>query len=86
MIVKVVDRHAGSSALMSVYDVVKEVEACDVCGASKDQIIESFHSYAEADMYCNALVQNGQAADYVMRLHEPHHEINEITACGEEQP
>ena len=61
MIVKVVDRHVGSIALMSVYDVVKEVEACDVCGATKDQTIESFHSYAEADMYCNALIANGEA-------------------------
>ena len=61
MIVKVVDRHAGSMALMSVYDVVKEVESCDVCGATKDQIIESFHSYAEADAYCHALIANGEA-------------------------
>lgn len=61
MIVKVVDRHVGSIALLSVYDVVKEVEACDVCGATKDQIIESFHSSAEADMYCHALIANGEA-------------------------
>jgi hypothetical protein len=44
-----------------VFHVVKEVIACDNCHCSKDQVIESFHSYAEADAYCNALIANGEA-------------------------
>ena len=60
MIVKVVEHHARSLTIMPVYDVVKEVEACDVCGATKDQTIESFHSYAEADAYCDALIADGK--------------------------
>ena len=43
-----------------MFHVMKEVEACDVCGATKDQIIESFHSYAEADAYCDALIADGK--------------------------
>ena len=57
MIVKVTEDHSGPS---SVFHVMKEVEACDVCGATKDQIIESFHSYAEADAYCDALIADGK--------------------------
>jgi len=58
MIVKVTEDCTGP---LPVFHVVKEVEACDVCSATKDQIIESFHSYAEADMYCHALIANGEA-------------------------
>lgn len=61
MIVKVTENSVWNYGRIPIFNVVKEVEACDVCGATKDQIIESFHSYAEADAYCNALIANGEA-------------------------
>ena len=72
MIVKVVHAHDGPLDL-PMFHVVKEVIACDNCHCTEDQIIESFHSYAEADAYCNAFVADGKAADAT-------------TSCGEEQP
>jgi hypothetical protein len=83
MIVKVTEDRTGPS---SVFHVMKEVIACDNCHCTEDQIIESFHSYAEADAYCDALVQNGEAADKPIRLHEPYFMFNNTTACGEEHP
>ena len=71
MIVKVVEDRTGPT---SVFHVMKEVIACDNCCCTEDQIIESFHSYAEADAYCNAFIADGKAAD------------GQTTACGEEQP
>ena len=44
-----------------MFHVMKEVIACDHCGDIEDQIIESFHSYAEADAYCDALIADGKA-------------------------
>jgi hypothetical protein len=85
MIVKVVHAHDGPLDL-PMFQVVKEVIACDNCCATKDEVIKSFDTYAEADVYCNALVQSGEAADKPMRLYEPHGKINSSTACGEEQP
>ena len=58
MIVKVTKDHTGP---LPVSHVVKEVIACDQCGDTKDQIIESFHSYAEADAYCDGLIADGKA-------------------------
>jgi len=60
MIVKVTEDRSGP---LPVFHVVKEVIACDNCHCSKDQIIESFHSYAEASAYCDALIADGRAAD-----------------------
>jgi uncharacterized protein CbrC (UPF0167 family) len=71
MIVKVTEDRTGP---LSVFHVVKEVIACDNCCCTEDQVIESFHSYAEADAYCNALIADGKAAD------------DYTTACGEEKP
>ena len=73
MIVKVVHAHDGPLDL-PMFHVVKEVTACDNCHCTEDQIIESFHSYAEADAYCDALIADGKAAD------------DYTTSCGEEQP
>jgi len=84
MIVKVVETQ--DSRFRPVFMVMKEVITCDNCEATKDVLIESFETYAQADAYCNALVQSGAAADCVMRLYEPHHKIDDSTACGEEQP
>ena len=71
MILKVTEDHTGPSC---VFHVVKEVIACDNCHCTEDQIIESFHSYAEADAYCDALIADGKAAD------------DYTSSCGEEQP
>ena len=58
MIVKVTEDRTGP---LPVFHVVKEVIACDNCHCTEDQIIESFHSYAEADAYCNSLISEGRA-------------------------
>ena len=71
MIIKVTEDRTGPSA---VFHVVKEVTACDNCGVTRDQIIDSFHSYAEADAFCNAWIADGKARD------------GYTTSCGEEMP
>jgi uncharacterized protein CbrC (UPF0167 family) len=71
MILKVTEQYDGR---LPVFNVVKEVTACDNCGCQKDVVIKSFDTYEEADTYCNALIADGKAAD------------NYSTACGEEQP
>jgi len=71
MIVKVVETQ--DSRFRSVFMVMKEVVACDNCGVTKDVLIESFNTYAQADAYCNALIADGKASDTV-------------TSCGEETP
>jgi len=71
MIVKVTEDRTGPSP---VFHVMREVITCDNCHCTEDQIIESFHSYAEADAYCDALIADGKASD------------DYIAACGEEQP
>jgi len=58
MILKVTEDRSGPSPM---FHVMKEVIACDHCGDIEDQIIESFHSYAEADAYCDALIADGKA-------------------------
>jgi hypothetical protein len=70
MIVKVTEDHTGP---LPVFHVVKEVIACVNCHCTEDQIIESFHSYAEASAYCDGLIADGKAAD------------DYTTPCGEEQ-
>jgi hypothetical protein len=71
MIVKVVETQ--DSRFRSVFMVMKEIVACDNCDVTKDVLIESFNTYAQADAYCNALIADGKARDTV-------------TSCGEETP
>ena len=73
MILKVTENSVWNYGRLPVFNVVKEVVACDNCGVTKDVVIESFHTYAEADAYCNALIADGKARDTV-------------TSCGEETP
>jgi len=58
MIVKVTEDRSGPSP---VFNVVKEVTACDNCGCQKDEVIKSFDTYEEADAYCNSLISEGKA-------------------------
>jgi len=58
MILKVVEQYDGR---LHVFNVVKEVTACDNCGCQKDEVIKSFDTYEEADAYCNGLIDNGKA-------------------------
>jgi len=60
MILKVVEEYDGR---LPVFNVVKEVTACDNCGCQKDEIIKSFDTYEEADDYCNGLISEGKARD-----------------------
>jgi hypothetical protein len=70
MILKVTEQYDGR---LPIFNVVKEVTACDNCGCQKDEVIKSFDTYEEADAYCNSLIDSGKARD-------------EITSCGEEAP
>jgi hypothetical protein len=58
MILKVVETYDGR---LPVFNVMKEVTACDNCGCQKDEIIKSFDTYEEADAYCNSLINEGKA-------------------------
>ena len=58
MILKVVEQYDGR---LPVFNVVKEVTACDNCGCQKDEVIKCFDTYEEADAYCNSLIQDGKA-------------------------
>jgi len=58
MILKVVEEYDGR---LPVFNVVKEVTACDNCGCQKDEVIKSFNTYEEADVYCNSLISEGKA-------------------------
>jgi len=58
MILKVVEEYDGR---LPVFNVVKEVTACDNCGVQKDEVIKSFDTYEEADAYCNSLIEQGKA-------------------------
>jgi hypothetical protein len=60
MILKVVEQYDGR---LPVFNVVKEVTACDNCGCQKDKVIKSFDTYEEADAYCNSLISEGKARD-----------------------
>jgi hypothetical protein len=71
MIVKVTEDCSGP---LPVFHVVSENMPYDNCSRTEDQIITSFHSYAEASAYCDGLIADGKAAD------------DQTTACGEEQP
>ena len=70
MILKVVEQYDGR---LPIFNVVKEVTACDNCGCQKDEVIKSFDTYEEADAYCNDLINNGKARD-------------DYSPCGEESP
>ena len=58
MILKVTEQYDGR---LPVFNVVKEVTACDNCGCQKDEVIKSFDTYEEADAYCNSLIDGGKA-------------------------
>jgi len=58
MILKVMEQYDGR---LPVFNVVKEVTACDNCGCQKDEVIKSFDTYEEADTYCNSLIREGKA-------------------------
>ena len=58
MILKVVEQYDGR---LPVFNVVKEVTACDNCGCQEDEVIKSFDTYEEADAYCNNLISEGKA-------------------------
>ena len=58
MILKVTEQYDGR---LPVFNVVKEVTACDNCGCQKDEVIKSFNTYEEADAYCDKLVAEGKA-------------------------
>ena len=58
MILKVVEEYDGR---LPVFNVVKEVTACDNCGCQKDEVIKSFDTYEEADAYCVSLINSGKA-------------------------
>jgi len=58
MILKVAEKYDGR---LRVFNVVKEVTACDNCGCQKDEVIKSFDTYEEADAYCDKLVAEGRA-------------------------
>ena len=70
MILRVTEQYDGR---LPVFNVVKEVTACDNCGCQKDEVIKSFDTYEEADAFCNSLIDSGKARD-------------ESTPCGEEAP
>jgi len=57
MILKVMEQYDGR---LPVFNVVKEVTACDNCGCQKDEVIKSFDIYEEADAYCNSLIAEGK--------------------------
>jgi hypothetical protein len=57
MILKVIEQYDGR---LPVFNVVKEVTACDNCGCQKDEVIKAFDTYEEADAYCNSLIQSGK--------------------------
>ncbi|NBW58379.1 hypothetical protein EBR43_11525 [bacterium] len=58
MTLKVVEEYDGR---LPVFNVVKEVTACDNCGCQKDEVIKSFDTYEEADAFCNSLIKDGKA-------------------------
>jgi hypothetical protein len=58
MILKVIEVYDGR---LPVFNVVKEVTACENCNCQKDEVIKSFDTYEEADAYCNSLIDNGKA-------------------------
>ena len=58
MILKVTEQYDGR---LPVFNVVREVTACDNCGCQKDEVIKSFDTYEEADAYCNSLIDSGKA-------------------------
>jgi len=58
MILKVTEQYDGR---LPIFNVVKEVTACDNCGCQKDEVIKSFDTYEEADAYCNSLISEGKA-------------------------
>ena len=61
MILKVIENSVWNYGRVPVFNVVKEVTACDNCGVQKDEVIKSFNTYEEADAYCNSLISEGKA-------------------------
>ena len=60
MILKVTENSVWNYGRIPIFNVVKEVTACDNCGIQKDEIIKSFNTYEEADAYCNSLIDSGK--------------------------
>jgi hypothetical protein len=61
MILKVIENSVWNYGRIPIFNVVKEVTACDNCGIQKDEVIKSFSTYEEADAYCNNLISEGKA-------------------------
>jgi hypothetical protein len=61
MILKVIENSVWNYGRIAIFNVVKEVTACDNCGIQKDEVIKSFNTYEEADAYCNSLISEGKA-------------------------
>ena len=61
MILKVTENSVWNYGRIPIFNVVKEVTACDNCGIQKDEIIKSFNTYEEADAYCDKLIAEGKA-------------------------
>ena len=61
MILKVTENSVWNYGRIPIFNVVKEVTACDNCGATKDEVIKSFNTYEEADAYCDKLIAEGKA-------------------------
>jgi len=61
MILKVTESSVWNYGRIPVFNVVKEVTACNNCGCQKDEVIKSFDTYEEADAYCNNLISEGRA-------------------------
>jgi len=61
MILKVTENSVWNYGRIPIFNVVKEVTACDNCGIQKDEVIKSFNTYEEADAYCNSLITEGKA-------------------------
>jgi hypothetical protein len=61
MILKVTESSVWNYGRIPVFNVVKEVTACNNCGCQKDEVIKSFNTYEEADAYCNSLISEGRA-------------------------
>ena len=61
MILKVIENSVWNYGRIPIFNVVKEVTACNNCGIQKDEVIKSFNTYEEADAYCNSLITEGKA-------------------------
>lgn len=69
--IKVKEEYDGR---LPIFHVVKEVTVCDSSGVIRDQIIETFDTYEQAEQYCVKLIKEDKVKD------------NHTTPCGEEDP